>query len=144
MPTRTPPLTKQQWLITVEGIKSYWETFSGLESSAQSSEYSDGLSYNLQKIVGARQIADVTIQKVFVPPDDWAIYDWFQNWCTTGEGVVLTLQPVRYCPRPEPYGRALILEGCKPMRFRGFELDKKSQDPTTVEITFAVNDAKVR
>lgn len=125
-------------------VDVYWETFSGLESTAQSTEYSDGVSYALKKIVGARQIADVTLMKPFVPDEDWQLFTWYKTWCTTGVGVLITLQPVKYCPEAEPLGQALVLEDCKPVRLNGFELDKKSQDVTNIELTFSVDNAVLR
>jgi len=140
----TIPTTKGNWLVTIEGFDYYWETFSGLEDIANTSEYSDGLGNRIYKLVGRRQIGDMTMTKAFDPVNDKPIVDFWKGYCESRESVAKTVSivPVRYCPDPEPVGATLILYGFKPISLKGFEVDKKSGDINPLALGFIADDWK--
>lgn len=135
MPTQFRPITKQQYLVTIRGIDTYWETCSGVAHEAQSTEYSDGLSYILYSLVGPRKMADISLSKAFDPVADAPIIAWWQAWCQgLGEQLTVSITPVIYCPEPTPIGKAITLYDVKPKSIKFGEVDKKSQDISMIEL----------
>jgi hypothetical protein len=140
MPATINPTTKAGFLVQMDGLDTYWETFSGVDDKAQTSEWSDGLSNRVYKLIGPRNASDVTLGKAFDPENDKAIVDWYLNFCDgVTEAKTISVTPVRYCPEPEPRGSALTFYGVKPSGLKGFEADKKSNDVSTLELTCIVD-----
>jgi hypothetical protein len=138
---QTVPITKTQFLVTLKGLDYYWETFSGLDDQAQTSDYSDGLSNRVYKLVGPRTLQDMTLTKAFDPLRDKPIIDWHRNYCDgVNASETVSITPVRYCPKPEPIGAALILYGVKPVGLKGFEVDKKSNDIVMLTLAIIADD----
>jgi hypothetical protein len=142
MSIKVVPITEADYLVQIVGFGTgFWETFSGLNDSANSVDYSDGQRNRLYKLVGPRQIDDVTLTKPFNPVDDKNIVDWWRAWCnSTGEELTVSVQPVRYCPEPTPYGEPIILLGCKPAGLSIGKVDKKSNNVSTLELKLSVDD----
>jgi hypothetical protein len=141
MPRTIKPVTRQQWIVTIKGIDCYWETCSGLEETAQTSEYSDGLSNRLYKLQGPRSISDITFTKAFDPVADQPIVNYWKTYCQgEADPVTASVTPIKYCPTPEPIGSSLILYGVMPITLRGFEVDKKSTDISTLELVISVEE----
>lgn len=141
MPATKNPTTKAGFLVQIEGIDTYWETFSGIEDEAQTSEWSDGLSNRVYRQVGPRSAKDVTLGKAFDPEQDQPIIDWYLTYCEgTTETKTISITPVQYCPEPEPRGASITLYGVKPTGIKFGEADKKSNDVSTLEITCIVDD----
>lgn len=139
----TQPITRSQFLLTISDLDFYWETFSGLRDTAQTSEYSDGLGNRTYKLVGRRTLEDMTLSKAFDPVADVPIIEFWQKYCQ-GQGVdkICSVTPVQYCPEPEPIGAALILYGFRPISLQGFEVDKKSSDVTMLTLGFVADSWK--
>lgn len=142
MSLKVIPITESDYLVTIEGLgDSYWETFSGVNDTTQTTPYSDGRSNRLKKHRGPRQVDDVTLAKPYNPVEDAPIIDWWQKWCSAnGEEISITIQPVRYCPEPENYGSATTLFGCKPASLKYVNVDKKSANISMIELSFTVDD----
>lgn len=142
---QTIPITKGQFLVTLKGIDSYWQTFSGLSDEAQVSEYSDGLSNRNYSLVSSRKLAQMTLTKAFDPVVDGAVVDYYRNFCD-GEDVAqtVTIAPVKYCPNPEQIGKVLTLYGVKPVALKGFEADKTNTDVSMLELTIIADDYEYR
>ncbi|HEY9835421.1 MAG TPA: phage tail protein [Vampirovibrionales bacterium] len=136
------PITEGDYLVTIEGIaQAYWETFSGVSDTTQVTEYSDGRSNRLHKLIGPRQVENVTLTKPYNPIQDKAIIEWWRKWCSAnGEEVTITVQPVRYCPDPINHGTATTMLGCKPTSLKYGNVDKKSANISMLELVFAVDD----
>lgn len=138
MPSSIKPVTKGQWLLTIQGLDFYWETFSGLKDRTQTSDYSDGLTNRLYKLHGPRVMEDMTFTKAFDPVKDKPIVKYWKDFCQAeNNATTASVTPIKYCPTPEPIGPALILYGVTPIAFEGFEVDKKSNEvePLTLIIT---------
>jgi hypothetical protein len=91
-------------------------------------------------LIGPKKASDVTLGKAFDPELDKPIVDWYLKFCDgMSEPKTISVTPVRYCPEPEPRGAALTLYGVKPSGLKGFEADKKSNDVSTLELTFIVD-----
>jgi hypothetical protein len=138
MAIRKPrPIAKNQYRVTLKGIDTYWEQFSGLDDQSQSSDYSDGLSNKLYPLVGPRTLGEMSLEKSFDPEADEVIVQYWKNFrhdpAETQETV--TVQSIRYGPQPEPIGKALVLYGVVPIGLSGFEADKSSQDISKLILT---------
>ena len=144
MSLKVIPITEADYHVTIEGISdAYWETFSGVNDTTQTTPYSDGRSNRLHKHRGPRQVEDVTIAKPYNPEKDAPIIEWWRAWCSAnGEEVTITIQPVRYCPEPTKYGPATTLFGCKPASLKYVNVDKKSSNIAMIELSFTVDDYK--
>ncbi|BAZ39410.1 hypothetical protein NIES4101_53630 [Calothrix sp. NIES-4101] len=131
------PITQQQYLVTIKGIDSYWEKFSGLKDEAETTDYNDGLSNRKYKLVGPRELGDMDLEKAFDPTADKVIVDWWLNYCDgNDEPITISVTPVTYCPEVEPLGPSLIIYGVKPTALEGFEVDKTSNDISMLKLTF--------
>lgn len=136
------PITEADFLVTIEGIsQAHWETCSGVTDSTNVTEYSDGQSNRLHKLIGPRQVENVTLSKPYNPEADKALIAWWKRWCSAnGEEVTITMQPVRYCPDAIPYGSATTMLGCKPSSLKFGNVDKKSANISMIELIFSVDD----
>lgn len=131
------PITQQQYLVTIKGIDSYWEKFSGIQDEAETTEYNDGLSNRKYKLVGPRELGDMDLEKAFDPIADKVIVDWWLNYCDGNEeDITISVTPVTYCPEVEPLGPTMIVYGVKPTALEGFEVDKTSNDISMLKLTF--------
>lgn len=140
---RFTPITQQQFLVRVEQLSAYFETFSGLEDTAEVATYTDGFSRDMREIVGPRKIQPVTLTKPFVPEDDIEIVTFWKNFVTgraltAQSGTEITIQPVNYSPEPEAIGSPYILYGAVPSSINFLTADKKSQEVAVLSLTFSI------
>jgi|GEM_PF-2934128 hypothetical protein len=141
MPASIKPITQQQYLVTIKGIDSYWEKFSGIKDKAEISEYNDGLTNRKYKLCGPRELNEMDLEKAFDPIADKPIIDFWRNYCDgNDEGITISITPVTYCPEVEPIGPSVIVYGCKPTSLEGFEVDKKSNDVSMLKLSFIGDD----
>lgn len=145
--SRIVPIARNQFLVTVKDLETYWETFSGINEATQTSEYSDGYSNRLFPLLGPRSIDEITLTKAYDPDKDQPIIDFWQNFrLSRGEdvnsrGLTVTVQPVEYAPDPQPIGAPFTLYGFVPTRFNPFgEVDKKSQDMAMMSLVGRITD----
>jgi hypothetical protein len=134
-------ITKAGYLVTLKGVDTYWVSFSGIDDQAQTSEHSDGLSNRVYELIGPRKLQPITLTKELDPIKDKAIIDWWQNYqegVTKSETVSVT--PVKYSPKPEPFGPTVTIYGVRPKMLKGFEADKKSNDASTLELQLICDD----
>lgn len=145
MPIKSVPKTKADWLVQIGNLsKAYWPNFSGLSDSTGTTEYSDGFRRRLYKLNGPRNVENVTMTKPYNPNEDVALIQWWLAWCNAqGTEETITVQPVTYCPDPEPDGSAITFLGCRPASLKVAEVDKTSSDISTIELTFSVDDYSV-
>lgn len=131
------PITQQQYLVTIKGIDSYWEKFSGIKDTAETTDYNDGLSNRVYKLVGPRSLDEMDLEKAFDPIADKPIVDFWLNFCDGNEeSQTISITPVTYCPEVEAIGPTVIVYGVKPISLEGFEVDKKSNDVAMLKLSF--------
>lgn len=135
------PITQQQFLVTIKGIDSYWEKFSGIKDKAETTEYNDGLSNRKFQLVGPRKLDEIELEKAYDPVADAPIIRWWRNFCDgKTEAVTISIVSVTYCPNIEPFGPTKILYGCKPVSLEYAEVDKTSNDISKLKLTFIADD----
>lgn len=138
---RTVPITQAGFLVQISGLDYYFSEFSGLDDSAQTESYSDGLGNRLYKLVANRELAEFTLGKAFDPRRDKGLVDYFKNYCSGSEDQkTISITPVEYCPNPEPIGAALILYGCQPTGVTGFEVDKTATAISMLKLKFVADE----
>ena len=141
MPARFQAIAKSQFVCTIKGVDTHWETFSGVDEATQTSRYSDGLSNRLYPLMGPRSLADMVLTKAFDPIKDRAIVDFYRSYCQGQErDITMSVTPVKYCPDSEPIGAGVTLYGVQIVSFKGFEVDKKSNDPSMISLTVIAED----
>lgn len=144
MPSKIRPISKQQYLVTIKGLPNFFETFSGINEATQTSDYSDGLSNKLFSLQGPRKLEDVTLTKAYDPVADKPILDYFKNYNSGADtnGTTISVTPVNYAPQPVKISGAssILLHGCRPVSLKFSEADKKSNDVSTLEIVFSVEE----
>lgn len=141
MPATANPVTLQQYLVTIKGIDSYWTKFSGIEDSADTTEYNNGLTNRKSQLVGPRMLANMDLEKAFDPIADKPIVDWWRAYCDrNAEALTISITPVTYCPEVEPLGPSVIIYGCRPIKLKGFEVDKNSANVAPLMLTFIGDD----
>ncbi len=137
MGATTNPITQQQFLVTIKGIDSYWEKFSGIEDKADTTDYNDALSNRKYKLVGPRELGDMDLEKAFDPVADKPIVDYWLKYCDGNKEVItISITPVTYCPEVEPIGPSLIVYNVRPTQLKGFEVDKTKNDISMLKLTF--------
>lgn len=137
------PVTRQQWLLTIKGLDCFFETFSGLSETTNTSEYNDGISNRLYKLQGPRSLDDFTFEKPFDPVVDKNIITYWKNFCSgETEPTTASITPVRYCPTPEqiPGSAILILYGVVPISLQGFQIDRKSSDVSMLTLVVSAEE----
>lgn len=139
------PITQQQFLVTVEGLSAYFETFSGVNDVAEVSTFTDGFSRNMRELVGPRKIQPVTLTKPYVPEEDSEIENFWKNFRVgrelTGQaGTEVIVQPVNYEPEPTPIGSPYVLYGVIPRSITFLQANKQSQEVSTLSIEFSVQE----
>ena len=143
MPSTIRPTTRGNWLLQITALDFYFETFSGLNETTSTSEFSDGLSNRLYKLQGPRSLDDFTFTKAFDPIADKAIISYWKNWCEgETEKTTASIVPVRYCPTAEPLPGApkLTLFGVFPISLQGWDVDKKSSDVSMLTLVVSAED----
>jgi hypothetical protein len=145
MPRPKNARTKASYLVSIDqipGYAEYWSTCSGLEDTAGSGDtYSDGITRNLLRLPGVREISTPTLTKPYDVVADKVLMQWWDNWCEGEQAPTrVTIQPVFYCnDQPEIEGEPFVLEGCRPTRFKPPEGDKKSSDVSMIELDLTVD-----
>ena len=143
---RINPIAKNQFLVTMQDLTCYFETFSGIDDSTQTSEYSDGFSNRIYPLLGPRSIAEIGLTKAYEPETDDQIITLWKNFRlrrgqdVNARGYTLTIQPVEYAPDPVNIGAPFIVYGFMPTKFTLIEADKKSQDVSMLTLAGRAND----
>ena len=135
MSPKIAPNTQGNWLVTLKGFDFYFTDFSGFEDAAQITNYNDGLSNRNQKLLGPRELAEMTLMVPFDPVVHAPLVDWWKTYCggeTKGETV--SVQAVKYCPEPEPVGKTFLLYNVRPTKLSGIDVNKTSQEVNKLSI----------
>ena len=137
------PITRADYLVTAQGLKAYWQSCSGIDDQARTSEYSDGYSKRMYDRVGSRKVQPVTLTKGYDPEqDDELIRYWRVAYQArrgdTGRTVII--QPVQYVPDPVNIGSPFVLLDFKPTQFRIADADKTSQDTSLITLVGVFSD----
>lgn len=139
----TDSITKADYLVTVQGLRSYWQTFSGIKDQARTSEYSNGFDKRMQDRVGPRKLQPITLTKGYDPDQDDELLTYWRSESQTrrgGQGRTVTIQPVQYVPEPESVGTAFTLFNFKPTSITIAEADKTSQDTAMLTLEGVCSD----
>lgn len=138
------PITKSQYQVSLVApngptLTATFTTFSGITDSSDSSQYANGSGNRLYKLVGPRNVDNVTLGS----PYDPIIYKeleqfWLRYNC---EHMTVTITPVD-CrgDGSAPAGGSYSLYECLFVNIVTGEVDRESGDPATIEVEFSVNE----
>lgn len=140
MPFR--PIQNSQFKAQLNGLPGiYFDTFSGLKDTSQTSDYSDGISNRIYKLFGRKELDDMTLGKSFDPLLDTVLIKFYKTWCNgINAPSTLAITPIRNCPKPEKIGPELILYGVEPISISFSEMDKKASETSRIELTIIAQD----
>lgn len=140
MPFR--PIQTSQFTVQKDGLPGiYFDTFSGLKDTSQTSDYSDGISNRIYKLFGRKEIDDMTLGKAFDPLMDTTLIKYYKQWCSgVNAATVLSITPIRNCPKPEKIGPVLTLYGVEPISLSFADVDRKSTETSRIELVFVAAD----
>ncbi|MDX1371193.1 MAG: hypothetical protein R3321_01915 [Nitrososphaeraceae archaeon] len=131
------PITKSQYIVFINGIELYFTTFSGISDTAQTGSYANGTGNRIFKVVGARELDDVTLSMPYDPDAAKDLEDlWNDYEC---EYLTIVVQPTTCGNNPQNLGNPYILEGCLLSGLNVGEVDKESGDVSMIELSFTVN-----
>jgi len=136
------PVTRADFLVIVQGLQSYWQSFSGVDDQSQTSVFSDGFDRRMYDRVGPRKLQPITLTKGYDPDQDDAIVDFWnaqQSAPRGNQGVTVSVQPVQYLPDPQNLGTPVVLFGFRPTQFKGWEADKTSQDTSLLTLVGVIS-----
>jgi hypothetical protein len=138
------PMSNADTLLTIEGLKGYWTTFSGIKKKYKRPKYSDGLSaLNRTAASGSSEYEDVTIGKPYDPEKDDATIDFLKEK-EAGDAFDFSLRPVKRNKGLEFRGnKAWHLSGCRVSEWSILE-DVDTGDGEKVamiKIVFSLEDA---
>lgn len=131
------PITKAQFIVFVNGIEMYFTNFSGINDSAESGSYANGLGNRIFKVSGPRTLDDITLSAPYDPDEAEKVEElWLDYNC---EYLTVTVQPVTCGNSFDNIGSPYILEGCLLQSYKAAEVDRESGDVGTIEITLTAN-----
>lgn len=129
------PQSKSLWMVTVQGIQTYFQTFSGINEKREVGRYNDGLDNRVRKVLGNIEADAVTLGAPTVAEEVGALVDLFKA-CQEDEGLTVTITPVKVCKENERRGnKSLTLHGCQLSGLKGFEVDRTSSDTSMIELS---------
>lgn len=131
------PITKAQYVVFINGLELYFTTFSGISDNAQTGSYPNGLGNRILKVVGPRELDDLTLGVPYDPEIAFEIENlWNEYQC---DYLTIVVQPVTCGNNPQNIGNPYILEGCLLSGINLGEVDKESGDVAMVELKFTAN-----
>ncbi|HMA79028.1 MAG TPA: hypothetical protein VKP88_07950 [Candidatus Paceibacterota bacterium] len=139
---RLKAVTQHDFLVTIAELQGYWSTFSGIEIESESETYNDGITKTNRTVLGAMEIANVTLEKPFDPVSDATLVERLMTLRYEAQDITVTVEPVRRTPQgPERNGqKSFTLYGCQIVKFMGFEVDTSSSDVSLLELELSVDD----
>lgn len=133
------PQTKADWLITLQGIKAFALTFTGIDDQSPTSDYSDGFHRRTYSRVGSPQMQPIVLTFGDDPRANGELVDYWKNFggnVRVGEGSTLTAQSVEYeNGEPANVGTPFVLLDFRPTRYQSGDADKTSADTSVITLT---------
>ena len=124
------PITKAQYVLTIQGISTYWTKCSGLKESAGVSDYNDGLNSRKIKLVGAREVQPISFTAPFDPEQHRAVVDLWSNYAC--EPLTATIQPVQCGAGAVPIGPTVTIYGWRLTKLEFAEADRNGSDVSEI------------
>ena len=130
------PITQSSFILTIQGVQSFWTTFSGISDSADTSTYANPTGNRLSKVVGPRTVDDVTLTAPYSPELSVAVEQlWLEYQC---DFLTVLVQPTN-CDGETPQGPPYVLQGCQLNSLNVAEVDRESGSVATIELGLTVN-----
>lgn len=132
------PISKAQFIVTCSGFQMYFTTFSGINDAAESGEYPSGTRNRIFKVMGPRNVEDVTLTCPYDPEKSAEIEQFWRRY--NGSYVTLTVQPTDCSDEAKPIGKPYTLLNCRLKSLNFIEVDRASGDVAEIELVLTVDD----
>lgn len=148
MPRRERPLSVSMYQVRISaGVEGtvvdniYFTAFSGINDKSESIKYADGRRQRLLKMIGARDIEDVTLTTPYKPIEHAALVTAWKNY--NCQELQIEIQKVSCGTSGSideiPLGEPIILTGCIWLAFKGFEVNREGNEASKIELMFTVD-----
>lgn len=148
MPRRERPLSVSMYQVRISaGVEGtvvdniYFTTFSGINDKSESIKYADGRRQRLLKMIGARDIEDVTLSVPYKPTEHAALVTAWKNY--NCQELQIEIQKVSCgtsgATDEIPLGGPIVCTGCLWVGMKGFEVNREGNDASKLELTFTVD-----
>lgn len=131
------PITKASYVVFINGVELYFTTFSGISDTAQTGSYANGTGNRIFKVVGPRELDDVTLSMPYDPEEAKVLETLWQEYeC---EFLTIVVQPTTCGNNPQNLGNPYIIEGAQLTSLSVGEVDRESGDVAMIELSFTAN-----
>lgn len=131
------PATKAAYVVRCNGFEFEFTQFSGINDSAETGTFANGTGNRLRKVIGPRQIDDVTLTSPYDPDLQADVEAFYLRY--NCELLTITVQPTTCGNNPQNRGNPYILHGCQLQALNTAEVDRESGDPQTIELILTVD-----
>jgi hypothetical protein len=133
MPTLLTPNTQSQYQVFCGGIDLLFTTFSGIQDTAETSNYPSGTGNRILPLVGPRTLGEITLTSPHDPKTSQGIEQLWQEY--NNEPLTVTVQPVT-CDGNENVGQPYIFDGCLLSGVEMLEVDRSSAEASMLSLVF--------
>jgi hypothetical protein len=132
------PSTQSQFWVQATPWSHYFTSFSGIQDTAATSQYADGIRQRVYQLKGVKTLREATISTPFDPRVHFDIVDfWKSHGC---EYVGITITPVTCGEDPRPLGsRTIQIPDAQFTALSFGQVDRTSGNPSTIEMTFVMD-----
>jgi hypothetical protein len=133
------PITQSQWWVQTSAWSHYFTKFTGIDDTADTSDYPDGQTARKYNLVGPRKIAPVSFSAPFDPILHADIVDYWKAYGCDFITIIVTPVTCGEDPQPLAGGRQLILPEVKLNKIKFAEVDRAQAQVSMIEIAAVVN-----
>lgn len=133
------PIMSSQFRVGIAGFANlYFTKVTGLASTRDVTEVSDGYSNDPVQIVGRKKGAQIVLSKPFDPTTDQRLIDLYENWCEGDGSYTISATPIKICRNIEKAGLTFTCLDCKPVGIKYPDVDADANTTVAmIELTFA-------
>ena len=130
------PISKKQFLVTVEGLQATFTKCSAPKKTRAESEYNDGSTGQTKRHLDFITNDKVTISTNYDPVSHQAIYQWAEQRFKDAQRFSMTIQPVNPDLENSPYpgSKALVLTECQVVSVTYPDTDREGSGMATLAI----------
>lgn len=138
------PITVRSFLVTISGLGStYFTKATAPKEAREVTEYQDGLTGTVRKMVGFTSRDNVTLSKPFYAVEDKALVNWYQAQKKAGAAkFVVSITPVN----PDLEGTkiagamTITLTGCEVVSLKLPDIDRMGSGTAMLELELLHDD----
>jgi hypothetical protein len=138
MARKLRPLTESHFVVQLEGdpTGTAFTDCSGINASAETSEYSDGVARRIYKCVGMVKQENVKLSTPFDPDVHAPLIAALERMRDTQDRRNITITPVGDGNDPTPRGDGFTLIGCQLVKFECGDTNRGSAKAAMLKLEF--------